>query len=155
MLKFLNAVCKTAVASHVSINLTKKQSQDVQHQLLHHHIKFLPRQMKSVWKNEANSFALCWHCDSQAWSRYKMVEVISAYKHGRYEKNWLNSLHVMSNVKVFAIRDCKLASHPDGRTQLITLIYVILIRIKKSIYQALFTLQSAFWLFLSCFLISK
>ena len=41
-------------------------------------------------------------CDPQAckrlWKWSEMVEVKGAYKHGRYEKIWLNSLHVMSNV---------------------------------------------------------
>ena len=31
-----------------------------------------------------------------------MVEVNAAYKHGQYEHIWLNSLCVMSKVKVFA-----------------------------------------------------
>ena len=44
------------------------------------------------------------------WKQYKMVDVNGAYKHGRYEKIWLNSLHVMSNMKVFDMRP------PAGRT---------------------------------------
>ena len=36
------------------------------------------------------------------WKWYKMVEVNGAYKHGWYEQIWLNSLCVMSNVKIFA-----------------------------------------------------
>ena len=43
------------------------------------------------------------------WKWYQMVEVNGAYKHGRYEKVWLNSLHVMSNDKVFATLDGQLA----------------------------------------------
>ena len=31
-----------------------------------------------------------------------MVEVSGTYKHDRYEKIWLNSLNVMSNIEVFA-----------------------------------------------------
>ena len=50
------------------------------------------------------------------WKWYKMVEVSDTYKHGRYEKILLNSLHVMSNHKVFVMQD----SPPDGWTQLIT-----------------------------------
>ena len=53
---FVDAVSKTAVISLVSINLTQKQSQDVQAELFHHHIKFHPDQMKSVQKNQANRF---------------------------------------------------------------------------------------------------
>ena len=34
-----------------------------------------------------------------------MVEVNGTYKHGRYENNWLNSFHVMSNVKAFVMQD--------------------------------------------------
>ena len=34
--------------------------------------------------------------------QHKMVEVNSAYKYGRYEKNWSNSLRVMSNIKLLA-----------------------------------------------------
>ena len=42
--KFLDAVCKTAVISLVSVTLTKKKSQDLQLELLHHYIKFHPNQ---------------------------------------------------------------------------------------------------------------
>ena len=69
---FSDPVCKTAVISLVSLNLTQK-SQNVQLELHHHNIKFQPDQIES-----------------------------GAYKHGRYETIWLNSLHVMSNIKVFA-----------------------------------------------------
>ena len=41
-----------------------------------------------------------------------MVEVNSAYNQGRYEKIRMNSLHVMSNVKIIATQD----SLPDRRT---------------------------------------
>ena len=40
-----------------------------------------------------------------------MVDVNGAYKHGRYDNIWLNSLRVMSNIKVFAH-----AKRPAGRT---------------------------------------
>ena len=40
------AICKTAVISLVSINLTLVQSQCVQLDFLHHHVKFHPDQMK-------------------------------------------------------------------------------------------------------------
>ena len=45
MLKLFYAVCKIAVISLVSLNLTQKQSQDVQFELLPHHIKFHSDQM--------------------------------------------------------------------------------------------------------------
>ena len=54
------------------------------------------------------------------WKWYKMEEVNGAYKHGRYEEIWLNSLRVMSNVKLFATQDGWLAR----QTQLITYIQV-------------------------------
>ena len=38
------------------------------------------------------------------WKWYKMVEVDGAHKHGRHEK-MLKSLHVITNVKVFATQD--------------------------------------------------
>ena len=41
-----------------------------------------------------------------------MAEVNGIYKHGRYELIWLNSLRVMSNVKVFAMQD-ELAGWPN------------------------------------------
>ena len=54
-------------------------------------------------------FALHWFCDpwqgQGQWTWYKMVEVNGAYKHGRYEKIWFNSLRVMANDKVFAKQD--------------------------------------------------
>ena len=46
---------------------------------------------------------------------FKMVEVNDVHEHARYETYWSKSLRIMSNVKVFAIRD----SWSDGRTQLI------------------------------------
>ena len=59
-------------------------------------------------------FALSWHCDPLARSRskYDMVEINGAYKDGRYDKSWLNSLHVMSNIKAFATQDGQLAGQP-------------------------------------------
>ena len=38
-----------------------------------------------------------------------MVEINGAYDYGRYEKIWVNSLCVMSNVKVFAMQDIWMA----------------------------------------------
>ena len=35
----------------------------------------------------------------------KVVKVNGSYKHGRYDKIWLKSLHVMSNIEVFATQD--------------------------------------------------
>ena len=48
-----------------------------------------------------------------------MVEVNGAYKHSRHEKNWLNSLRVMSNVKAPATQDGWPASQPAIQTRLI------------------------------------
>ena len=45
------------------------------------------------------------YIDPNQWKWYKMVEVNGASKHGRYTQILLNSLHVMSNVKVFATQD--------------------------------------------------
>ena len=50
---FLDTVNKTAL---VSINLSQKQSQDVQLELLNNHIKFHLDQIKSVAESEANRF---------------------------------------------------------------------------------------------------
>ena len=60
---------------------------------------------------------------------HKMVEANGAYKHGRYEQIWLNSLCVMSNAKMFAMQDSRLVE----RTQLITCNHVILMWIKNKI----------------------
>ena len=50
-----------------------------------------------------------------------MVEVKGAYKHDTYEQNWLNSTHVMSNVKVFATIYGRLAMRRSAvQTQFIT-----------------------------------
>ena len=49
----------TAAIPIFLIDLTQKKSQDVQLELLHHHIKFPPDQMKSVHENEAFGFASC------------------------------------------------------------------------------------------------
>ena len=54
--KFVDAVFKTAVISLVSINLTLPLSQDVKFELIHHHFKFHPDQMKSVGENATNRF---------------------------------------------------------------------------------------------------
>ena len=42
-----------------------------------------------------------------------MAEVNDAYKHGRYENTWPNSLLIMSNMKVFATQECWLADQPN------------------------------------------
>ena len=39
-----------------------------------------------------------------------MVEVSGTYKHGRYERIWLKSLCIISNVKVFTMQDGQTAS---------------------------------------------
>ena len=45
------------------------------------------------------------------WKWYEMVERNCGYKHGRYAKNWLKSVHVISNAKVFAMQDGQLSDH--------------------------------------------
>ena len=72
--------------------------------------KFHPDQIKNVRENEANTFCfvLIFVTPRQGqgqWKWCKMVEVNCANKHGRYEETWLNSLHVMSIIKVFAMQD--------------------------------------------------
>ena len=47
-----------------------------------------------------------------------MVETNGAYKHDRYEQIWLKSLHVMANVRVFAMQDSRLASRLDEHDSL-------------------------------------
>ena len=42
-----------------------------------------------------------------------MAEVNGAYKHGRYENIWVKSLHVMSNINVFAMQDGQPAVWPN------------------------------------------
>ena len=54
---------------------------------------------------------------------YQIVEVKGVYKHGRYEKNWLKSLHIMSNVKVFAIQDSQLVGQTNMAHYIHTSIY--------------------------------
>ena len=34
-----------------------------------------------------------------------LIDLDHDSKHGRYEENWLNSLHVMSNMKIFVTKD--------------------------------------------------
>ena len=71
--------------------------------------------MKSVLENEFNRFCFeltLWlpRQGQGQWKQYKMVKTNCAYKHGRYEKNWLKNLCQMSNVKVFVMQDSRLAS---------------------------------------------
>ena len=66
--------------------------------------------MKSAQKMKPICFASLRPCDNQARSRsVKVVEVNGAYRHGRYENIGLNSLCVMSNVKVVATQDGRTA----------------------------------------------
>ena len=53
----------------------------------------------------------------------KLVEVTGAYKHGRYDKNWRKSLHVVSNVKVFVMQDGQSAGKLNEHDSLHRLIY--------------------------------
>ena len=55
-LKFVDTLRKTAVISLDSITLTKSYYHDVQVELLQHHIKFHPDELKSVQENEAQRF---------------------------------------------------------------------------------------------------
>ena len=57
-----------------------------------------------------------------------MVQVKSAYKQDRYEKNGLENLRPLSNIKVFANQD----GQPAKRTQLTTKIHMLLIWIKNN-----------------------
>ena len=59
--------------------------------------------MKNVQENAPNKFysALALWPPSEGQVKCEMVAVNGACKHGRYEKKRLNSLRVMSNVKVF------------------------------------------------------
>ena len=60
-------------------------------------------------------FALPWPCDFQV--RLKSVHVVqtgevsSGYMKGIHERSWLKSLHIMSNVKGFAMQDSHPAEH--------------------------------------------
>ena len=54
MLKFFDAVRKTAVIPLVSINFSQTYSQDFQLDLLHYHIKFHPDQTNSVGKKSSH-----------------------------------------------------------------------------------------------------
>ena len=56
MLEGLDTISKTAVISLVSLNLTWKQYQDIQFELLQHHINFHPDHLKHVWENKAKRF---------------------------------------------------------------------------------------------------
>ena len=44
-----------------------------------------------------------------------MVEVKGAYKHGGYDKMWLKSLHVMSNIKIFVMQNGQPAACLSGQ----------------------------------------
>ena len=68
--------------------------------------------MKSVQENEASRFCYALTLQGQGHRKqYKIAEVTGAYKHGRYKRIWLNSLRVMSSVKVFAMQDGQLDEH--------------------------------------------
>ena len=106
---------------------SKADQGGVQLALLQHHVKFCLELLKSLRK-WSQQVCLQWPCDpSQGqghWKWYKMVEVNSTHKHGRYER-LVNTLHVMSTAKVFALAH-KTASWPSGWTQLITQIHMLL-----------------------------
>ena len=73
---FLHAVSKKADISLDSINLTKKQNKNVQHELPQYHIKFHPDEMKSVRENEAKRF-----CFTQTfWPQAKVKVTVSGMK---------------------------------------------------------------------------
>ena len=87
--------------------------------MLYYLIKSLPDQMKSA-RMKPIGFASCWPCDPRQdqgqWTWYKMVDANGVYKHDRYENIWLYTLHVMSNIKVFAMRDSQQVGWPDEHT---------------------------------------
>ena len=72
-------------------NLTQNWYQNIQLELLQHHVKFHPNDLKSVQENEANRLCLCWPCDpSQGQvieTSIHIVEVNGVYRRGGYEKN--------------------------------------------------------------------
>ena len=80
--------------------------------LLHSHITFHPDQMKSVHENEANEMKLCLRPNLVTARQGKINFSESGangrsqwYRHGRYEKVWQNSVHVMPKVQVFATQN--------------------------------------------------
>ena len=107
-----------------------------------HQISFLSDVRKVCEKMKAIGLASCWPCDSQAsWWSAKMVQKGRSQcglKAWQVWKIWLNSLHVMSNVKVLL---CKMASQPAGQTWLITYIQEIVIRKKKLRWFHIFVLN--------------
>ena len=63
---------------------------------------------------------------SESYTKWKN----NVYVQGRHENIWLNSLHVMPNITIFATQE----EWMDRRTQLtaqISIVYMILIWIKK------------------------
>ena len=64
-------------------------------------------------------------------SNGKTSKVNDAYKHGRCEKNWLKSLHAMSNVEVSATQ--------NRRTNVIHYIHVLPIWIKNESISSMMT----------------
>ena len=57
--------------------------------------------------------------------QYKIVEVNGAYKHGRYDKIWLKSISVMSNVEFLTPKMAgqRSFSQPAGQTNTIHYIH--------------------------------
>ena len=66
-------------------------------------------------------FVLRWPWDQSQgqgqWKWYTTVEVNGTKRHGKYEKNWLNSLRVTPNVKVFARQDGRKDEHDSLRNR--------------------------------------
>ena len=69
-LKYFGAVSKTTDISFISLNVSQKQYQGVQLDLIQHHIKFHTDQLKTVRENEAKQL---WPCDPQPRSRLVRV----------------------------------------------------------------------------------
>ena len=44
-----------------------------------------------------------------------IVEINGAYRHERYGRIWLKSLHVMCNIKVYAMQDGRMDKQTDGQ----------------------------------------
>ena len=79
---FFQAVSTMAVSFYVSINLTQNQYHDVQLELLQNFL-----------------------CQGQGnWEWYKWSELTVPVNMAGIEKKWLKSLHIMSNIKVFAMQ---------------------------------------------------
>ena len=101
-------VSTTAVILLDSLHLLR-QYQDVQFELLQHHIKCHPDPLESVQEMKANRFCVLLTLRPPATVKVtegcKLITVNGAYRHGRYERIGLKRLHTLSNIKGFAPHD--------------------------------------------------